>query len=145
MFRTLPALLTREICRTSSRLCALLYVPSLVISSLGSTLTPSILQDSWQLILASGFTILISYATAGVLGRVFLRPQDYRGFLPVQLAITFQNSVSFPLLLMDSLCQQDMVNGYESYCIRSVWYLQGNHSTFTSRSIVPKRPKLKPR
>jgi len=115
IFRSLPALLTKETIRTSSRVCALLFLPSLVVSSIGSTLTPSILLDSWQLVVAAVFTISISFALAGVLGRVFLSAQDRRGLLPVQLAIAFPNSVTFPLLLVDALCKQDAINGYGTY------------------------------
>ena len=116
----LPALLTRETCRTISRVCALLFLPSLVVSSTGSTLTPSILRDSWQLVVAAGFTILMSAATAWVLARAFLKREDCRAFLPVQLAIAFPNSVAFPLLMMDSLCQQDTINRYESFYICTI-------------------------
>jgi len=116
----LPALLTRETCRTISRVCALLFLPSLVVSSTGSTLTPSILRDSWQLVVAAGFTILMSAATAWVLARAFLKREDCRAFLPVQLAIAFPNSGAFPLLMMDSLCQQDTINRYESFYICTI-------------------------
>lgn len=107
------ALLNRETCRTASRLCTLIFQPALMVSSMGSTLTLSSLQESWQLVVAAMFTILTSFATAWLFGRVFLRSQDRSDFMPVQLAIAFPNAGAFPLLLMNSLCEQDLINRWE--------------------------------
>ncbi|CAM9653554.1 unnamed protein product [Ascophyllum nodosum] len=116
-------LLTRESCRTASRMCTLLFQPALMVASIGSTLTLSSLQDSWQLAIGASFTILMSFATAWLFGRVFLRPHARRDFLPVQLAIAFPNAGAVPLLMMDSLCQQDTVSsdfkGDSEECLRS--------------------------
>ncbi|CAN0090990.1 unnamed protein product [Scytosiphon promiscuus] len=104
-------LLTREACRCFSRACALLFLPSLMISSVGATLNPTALKDAWQLVVAGSFTIGTSAIVARVVGRVFFRrPEDRRAFRPVALAITFANSGAFPLLLMDALCEQDYIN-----------------------------------
>lgn len=115
------ALLTRETCRCVSRLCALLFLPALMISSTGSTLTPAALRESWQLIVTCSFTILFSSGTAWVFARVLLRAEDRPAFQPVQLAITFPNSAAFPLLLMASLCEQDDVKRY-TINNRGLWY-----------------------
>lgn len=111
-FRTLThycraALLTEEARRCASRLCTLLFLPALVISSIGATLTPAGLRDSWQLVVASSFTILASNFTAWAFARMLLGPEDRKTYRPVQLAIAFQNPAAFPLLLVASLCEQD--------------------------------------
>ncbi|CAB1097057.1 unnamed protein product [Ectocarpus sp. CCAP 1310/34] len=103
-------LLAKETCRAFSRACALLFLPSLMISSLGATLNPEALKNSWQLVVAGSFTVALSGTVAWVVGRVFFRrPEDRRAFRPAGLAITFANSAGFPLLLMNALCEQDYV------------------------------------
>lgn len=102
-----PALLPEEARRCASRLCALLFLPALVISSTGGTLTPAGLRDSWQLVVVSSFTILVSNFTAWAFARALLGPEDRITYRPVQLAIAFQNPAAFPLLLVASLCEQD--------------------------------------
>ncbi|CAM9547180.1 unnamed protein product [Ectocarpus fasciculatus] len=81
-----------------------------MISSLGATLNPEALKNSWQLVVAGSFTVALSGTVAWVVGRVFFRrPEDRRAFRPAGLAITFANSAGFPLLLMNALCEQDYV------------------------------------
>ena len=101
------ALLTREACHCVSRVCALLFQPALVISSTGATLNLADLKDSWQLVVAGGLTICLSFAVAWVSTRLLLGPESGLAFRPVQLAIAFQNCALIPLLLMESLCEQD--------------------------------------
>ncbi|CAM9295689.1 unnamed protein product [Pylaiella littoralis] len=109
-FPTHEPLLTKETCRCISRVCALLFLPALMISSTGATLNPTALRDAWQLVVAGSFTIVFSGIVAWLAGRVFFRrPEDRRAFSPVGLAIAFPNSASFPLLLMDALCEQDNI------------------------------------
>lgn len=106
---TRAALLTREACRCVSRVCALLFQPALVISSTGGTLNFADLQDSWQLVVAGGLTVGLSVAVAWVSARLLLGPESRRAFRPVELAIAFQNCAFIPLLLMESLCEQDSI------------------------------------
>lgn len=73
-------------------------------------MTPADLSDSWQLVVAAGLTIALSVALSGALGRLLLQPDDRRAFRPVQLAVAFPNCLGFPLLLMESLCEQDDIN-----------------------------------
>ncbi|CAN0565325.1 unnamed protein product, partial [Laminaria digitata] len=100
------ALLTRESCRSASRICTLLFLPALIVSSTGATLTPAALRDSWQLVVAGSLTIALSGVMAWAFGWLLLRPEARRAFRPVQLAIAFPNSAAFPLLLVESLCEQ---------------------------------------
>eukprot|EP00752_Nemacystus_decipiens_P016492 g14743.t1 len=96
--------------RSISRVCALLFLPSLMVASTGATLSPTALKDAWQLVVAGSFTIVFSGLVAWAAGRLFFRrPEDRRAFRPVGLAIAFPNSAAFPLLLMDTLCEQDYI------------------------------------
>lgn len=107
------ALLTKETCRCISRVCALLFLPALMIASTGATLSPTALEDAWQLVVAGSFTIVFSGLVAWAAGQIFFRrPEDRRAFRAIGLAITFPNSAGFPLLLMDALCEQDYINRY---------------------------------
>lgn len=106
------ALLSRECCRIVSRLSILFFQPALTVASMGSTLTLSSLAESWQLAAAATFTIFMSYGMTSLLGRAFLQFEDYRDFMPVQLAVAFANAGGFPLLLMDVLCKKDNINRY---------------------------------
>ena len=110
------ALLTKESMRSISRVCALLFLPALMIASTGATLSPTALKDAWQLVVAGSFTIVFSGLVAWAAGRLFFRrPEDRRAFRPVGLAIAFPNSAAFPLLLMDALCEQDYIKRYRGY------------------------------
>lgn len=125
------ALLTKETCRCISRVCALLFLPALMIASTGATLNPTALKDAWQLVVAGSFTIVFSRLVAWAAGQfVFRRPEDRRAFHPVGLAIAFPNSAAFPLLLMDTLCEQDYIKRY------------GDHSRTMFRKIAPDPPVL---
>lgn len=107
------ALLTKETCRCISRVCALLFLPALMIASTGATLSHTALKDAWQLVVSGSFTIAFSGLVAWASGRLFFRrPEDRRAFRPVGLAIAFPNSAAFPLLLMDALCEQDYIKRY---------------------------------
>ncbi|CAN0090922.1 unnamed protein product [Scytosiphon promiscuus] len=109
-FPSQEPLLTKETCRCISRVCALLFLPALMIASTGATLNPTALKDAWQLVVAGSFTITFSGLVAWLAGRALLRcPEDRRAFRPVALAIAFPNSAAFPLLLMDALCEQDYI------------------------------------
>ena len=103
------ALLSRDACRYLSRVCALLFQPALVLSSTGATLSFSDLRDSWQLVVAGALTIVLSVGVAVAFERLLLGPESRRAFRPIRMAIAFQNSAAVPLLLMESLCEQDSV------------------------------------
>lgn len=98
-------------------MCALLCQPALVISSTGATLSLSDLRDSWQLVVAGALTIALSVGVASACGWLLLGPESRRAFRPVQMAIAFQNSAAVPLLLMESLCEQDAIKRWE----RETW------------------------
>ncbi|CAM9817494.1 unnamed protein product [Discosporangium mesarthrocarpum] len=107
-------LLTKGFMQSTSRLSNLLFLPALVIASIGSTLTPEAIAGSWHLLVANFFTHIISWFVAGVVGRIFLGRDRLAAFRPVRVAITFPNCVGLPLLLMESLCEQGIVNRLEN-------------------------------
>ncbi|CAM9334803.1 unnamed protein product, partial [Hapterophycus canaliculatus] len=105
-----PALLTREVCRNFSRVVMDLFLPCLVLASIGGTLNPGTLRDSWHLVVGSALSIVLSNATAWAFGRLLMSRNARSTFQPVQIAIAFPNCLVFPLVLMDALCEQDIIN-----------------------------------
>ncbi|CAN0203910.1 unnamed protein product, partial [Scytosiphon promiscuus] len=105
-----PALLTREVCRSFSRVVMDVFLPCLLLASIGGTLNPGTLRDSWHLVAGSALSIVLSNATAWAFGWLLMSPSARPTFRPVQMAIAFPNSLVFPLLLLDALCEQDAIN-----------------------------------
>lgn len=59
----------------------------------------------------STLSIGISSSLASVFGRLLMRRDVRQTFRPVQMAIAFPNALVFPVLLLDALCEQDVING----------------------------------
>ncbi|CAM9526084.1 unnamed protein product [Discosporangium mesarthrocarpum] len=95
---------------SGSRLCFWLFLPTLIAGSIGATLTPAIIADSWHLLVASIFTIIVSWFLAGFVRRIFLGRDSVSAFRPIQVAISFTNCAVLPLLLLESLCEQAIIN-----------------------------------
>lgn len=114
--QTRTALLTTEACRNLSRVAMVLFFPCLLLASTGATLDAETLQDSWHLVVASTLSIGLSNAIASVFGWLLMQPDARATFRPVQMAIAFPNSLVFPLVLLDALCEQDVINRYRCFC-----------------------------
>lgn len=93
-----------------------LFLPCLLLSSIGGTLDPTALRGSWHLVVGSTFSIGISSSLAWMFGWLLVRRDARQTFRLVQMAITFPNSLVFPLILLDALCEQDVINGLASFC-----------------------------
>lgn len=88
-----------------------LFLPCLLLSSVGGTLNPAALRDSWHLVVGSTLSIGISNSLASGFGWLLMRRGARQTFRPVQMAIAFPNSLVFPLILLGALCEQDVING----------------------------------
>ncbi|CAM9920405.1 unnamed protein product, partial [Choristocarpus tenellus] len=113
-------LLTQEVIRSTSRLSNAVFLPALVGSSIGASLTPEILSDSWHLLVANSFTHILSWTLAWICGRVLLTFENRYTFRPVQVAVAFPNSGALPLLFLESLCDQDLIKsdfGNDEECL----------------------------
>lgn len=88
-----------------------LFLPCLLLASVGGNLNPAALRDSWHLAVGSTLSIGISSSLASVFGWLLMRREAWQTFRPVQMAIAFPNALVFPLLLLDALCEQDVING----------------------------------
>ena len=95
--------------RTLSRLSNLVLLPALIVVSLGSALSQQLVLRFMVLILFCLLTNLVSYAIAYTLG-FWLFESDRELFVAASVAIGSPNAISFPLMLMQTLCEQQLVN-----------------------------------
>lgn len=101
-------LLTSDLLSHIGRLSNLVFLPALVFSVIGANVTAAILASYWPLLLADSVARLIYYTITTI--AQWLIPVDKSTKRAMKLAILFNNSGSIPLLIMQSLCEQPLVN-----------------------------------
>eukprot|EP00611_Tribonema_gayanum_P023851 TRINITY_DN50_c1_g1_i2.p1 TRINITY_DN50_c1_g1~~TRINITY_DN50_c1_g1_i2.p1 ORF type:complete len:581 (-),score=188.98 TRINITY_DN50_c1_g1_i2:641-2383(-) len=103
------------------RLCNLVFLPAMVCSSMGGALTAAMLVEYLPLLFADSALRLLSWAVAAAVER--LLPVEPRLYKAVKFAILFTNVGTIPLLYLDSLCDQAVINaefdGSASLCFES--------------------------
>ena len=92
-----------------STLSNLLFLPSSIITSLGATLTADSLGKLSILAIFAFIINTISYILAFTLGK-WLHDGDSAMFTALTVAIGSPNTISFPLLVMQTICDQSIVN-----------------------------------
>lgn len=92
-----------------SRLSNLVLLPALIIVSLGSALSVSTFARLSVLIMFSMLINLISYTIAYTLG-YWLIERDNGIFTAASVAIGSPNAISLPLMVMQTMCEQPLVN-----------------------------------
>jgi len=107
--------------RTLSRLSNLVLLPALMVASLGSALSVVMLQRMAILILFCVLTNLVSYTFAFTVGR-YMHEDDPVLSIATSVAIGSPNAISFPLMVMQTLCDEPLVNaddysGKASLCV----------------------------
>jgi hypothetical protein len=107
--------------RTLSRLSNLVLLPALMVASLGSALSVAMLQRMAILILFCILTNLVSYSFAFTVGKI-LHEDDPVLSIATSVAIGSPNAISFPLMVMQTLCDEPLVSaddyaGKASLCI----------------------------
>ncbi|KAG5188507.1 hypothetical protein JKP88DRAFT_304328 [Tribonema minus] len=90
------------------RLCNWLFLPGLVCASMGANLSTSLLLEYSPLLVADTVIRAISWVVITACEK--LLPVEPRLFKAVKIAVLFCNVGSIPLLYMESLCDQDIVN-----------------------------------
>jgi len=84
-------------------------LPCFLLGSMGSSLNPATLRDSWQMVAGGALSTILSNATASLFGRLLMRQKAQPMFRPAQVAIAFPDSLFFPLLLLGPLCKQSII------------------------------------
>lgn len=102
-----------------------LFLPCLLLGSIGGSLNPAALQNSWHLVASGAFSTVLSNAIASLFGRLLVRREARPMFRPAQMAIAFPDSLVFPLLLLDALCEQSIIRRYRRR-IAACFFLSGS-------------------
>jgi len=98
-----------------SRISNLLFLPALIIAALGKGLTAPLFARMSIIIPFCFLNEIVAYGIAFTLGRL-LHEDNVRLYTAVSVAIGSPNVVSFPLMIMDTLCKQsqEINQDYES-------------------------------
>lgn len=114
-------IIPKELLGNMSKLSASLFVPCLIISSLGSTLSVDVFFSTGMLALWGALIIILSlvmarltvYCIIPTLGddasesaKIFQRTYS----LILTTVIAYPNTISLPILIMQTLCDQPLVN-----------------------------------
>jgi hypothetical protein len=103
-------IIPQESLRYLSRLLNLILLPFLVIYSLGSTLSIQLLSDLGVLIFYCFLVVITSYLITYTYGK-FLYDGPVDGlFVAIQVSISSSNSVALPVLVMETLCADEVIN-----------------------------------
>lgn len=93
-----------------ARLNNLTLLPCLIVYSLGATLSPELLAKIGILILFCAANYGLSYIVALTVGRFIHEKDNEELFSAVLVAICNPNAVALPILLMQGICQNPIVN-----------------------------------
>lgn len=104
-------LLTTSLLKKLSKISNLIFLPALIVSSLGKAVNVELLTRIGSLMVFAIGINLISYILAHTIGRVLMRDTPQL-FAAVAVAVGSPNAISMPLLVMQSLCEEESVNSY---------------------------------
>ena len=100
--------LPKEALKYVSRLSNSVFLPNLIVTALGSSLTPQSLSMMSVLILFAMTNMITSYLLAITLGN-YLNKDDPATFQSLVVAIASPNAISLPIMVMATLCEQPIV------------------------------------
>ena len=93
-----------------SRLSNSIFLPCLIVSSLGGSLTPRSLSMLSVLILFAIINMSFSFILASTLGKYLNNERDSTVYDSLVVAISSPNAISLPIMIMGTLCEQSVVN-----------------------------------
>ena len=104
--------LSIETLKLLARLCNFVLIPPLIVSSIGSSISLSLLGRMGILILFSFISSLVSYTLAKTIGRGIIGSScTPRLKVAIEVAIGSPNIIAFPLMILQTLCSQDHLKG----------------------------------
>jgi len=104
-----------------SRISNLIFLPALIVSSLGSGLSVPLLARYSKLILFSLLMELISYICAFSFGKLLIEKNNELLYVAVAVAIGSPNAISLPLMVTETICEQAIVSneyGSSDNCVK---------------------------
>ena len=107
----LPAIMIKYL----SKLANNVFVPCLIITSLGSAITVQLLQRIGILVLFCFIANSASYFYGYTFGRLLHGRSDDAMFIALTVAIGSPNAISLPIMVMQTMCNESYVNAdYEN-------------------------------
>lgn len=138
--------------KTLSQLSNQVFLPALIISSIGSALSIELLRRLWILALISIINSSLSYLIAHTIGKALYEKDDAM-FKAFTVACASPNAISLPIMVMQTLCDNPIINktfggdvvmcGGEASAMLFVYSI-GWHITFFSYSITILRDLINP-
>jgi predicted permease len=109
-------LLSKPALQYISKMSTFIFIPCLSMSSLGSSLSFSLFSRIGFLLLCCPATTLVSHIISEVVNRFLLGSEvDISMSTVVSVACCFANTISLPIMIMQTLCEEDIVNAdYEN-------------------------------
>ncbi len=101
-------LLQPPLMKSISAIISAVFIPALVVHSLGSSVTLELLQRFGVLVFLCLLIILISYVSTYAFK--WLHEDDPKLFTAVLVAVGSPNAISMPLLVMKTICENSTVN-----------------------------------
>ena len=101
-------LISKGLIKELSRLSNFIFIPALVVASLGSTVSIPLLRRFGVLIFICLIVIVVSYMSTYAFK--WLHEEDLRLFAAIAVAVGSPNAISIPLLVMKTMCEDDSVN-----------------------------------
>lgn len=96
--------------RHMARLSSLILLPALTIFSLGSGVSSAMLSKIGVLVLFSLVSNALGYGLVRAFGRYVFEKGNENLFIAVQVAVGCPNSMSLPILTMETLCEDRRFN-----------------------------------
>eukprot|EP00052_Salpingoeca_macrocollata_P017672 m.144329 g.144329 ORF g.144329 m.144329 type:complete len:554 (-) comp20462_c0_seq1:147-1808(-) len=110
-------LIKRPLIRSLSLLATTLFIPCLSGSTLGANLSPSLIRDSYPLLLWSVFNVVLGFSMSYLLAKVMRVSSEF--VADFRAACTFQNIVALPLIMSEVLCSQSQLEAEENCTSRA--------------------------
>jgi hypothetical protein len=108
-YPTTDPLLPLTSLRTLARLSNFIFLPCAIMVALGSTLSASLLSKLSILIVFAFLINIISYVLVYSFGKC-IYDGDNITFVAICVAVGSPNAISFPILVMQTLCDQAFIN-----------------------------------
>lgn len=107
--------------QTMSHLCMNVFIPCLVLGKMGSSLSPTLLKETWMLAVWAVVDIIIAVCVAIPL-RMIIRPPDFL-YKEVLLGLVFQNVVALPMVLAETLTSNGALAKHDGAFDRAIMYI----------------------
>jgi predicted permease len=104
-------LLSKPALQYISRLSTFIFIPCLSIASLGASINFRLFSQIGFLVVCCPIVTAISYCLSETIGKLLMNKNIDKGMATaVSVACCFANTISLPIMIMQTLCEEDIVN-----------------------------------